>query len=128
MRLIEFASAEEQIALFKLITDKVWQSLADQKRQADEQAALRRRTQAVKGSVRAKRTATPKPTAAIKPQPIPKTQPTTLPSASYQASQPTVTLASPTSSQKEQDDDSALGDARIALYPQKSAISRISVR
>ena len=128
MRLIEFASAEEQIALFKLITDKVWQSLADQKRQADEQAALRRRTQAVKGSVRAKRTATPKPTAAIKPQPIPKTQPTTLPSASYQASQPTVTLASPTSLQKEQDDDSALGDARIALYPQKNASSRISVR
>jgi hypothetical protein len=128
MRLIEFASAEEQIALFKLITDKVWQSLADQKRQADEQAALRRRTQAVKGSVRAKRAATPKPTAAIKPQPIPKTQPTTLPSASYQATHPTVSLASPTSSQKEQDDDSALGDARIALYPQKSAISRISVR
>ena len=128
MRLIEFASAEEQIALFKLITDKVWQSLADQKRQADEQAALRRRTQAVKGSVRAKRTATPKPTAAIKPQPIPKTQPTTPTSASYQASQPTVTLAYPASSQKVQDDDSALGDARIALYPQKSAISRNSIR
>ena len=128
MRLIEFASAEEQIALFKLITDKVWQSLADQKRQADEQAALRRRTQDVKGSVRAKRAATPKPTAAIKPQPLPKTQPTTPTSASYQASQPTVTLASPASSQRVQDDDSALGDARIALYPQKSAISRNSIR
>ena len=128
MRLIEFASAEEQIALFKLITDKVWQSLADQKRQADEQAALRRRTQDVKGSVRARRAATPKPTAAIKPQSIPKTQPTTPTSASYQASQPTVTPASPASSQKVQDDDSALGDARIALYPQKSAISRNLIR
>ena len=40
MRLIEFASAEEQITLFKLITDKVWQSLADQQRQQAEQAAI----------------------------------------------------------------------------------------
>ena len=30
MRIDEIASAEDQIALFKLITDKVWQSLADQ--------------------------------------------------------------------------------------------------
>jgi hypothetical protein len=31
MRISEIASAEEQIALFKLITDKVWQALGDQK-------------------------------------------------------------------------------------------------
>jgi hypothetical protein len=30
MRINEIASAEDQIALFKLITDKVWQSLEDQ--------------------------------------------------------------------------------------------------
>lgn len=37
MRINEIASAEEQIALFKLITDKVWQALADQQR-ADAEA------------------------------------------------------------------------------------------
>jgi hypothetical protein len=36
MRIFEIASAEEQIALFKLITDKVWQSLADEKKKQDE--------------------------------------------------------------------------------------------
>ena len=34
MRINEIASAEDQIALFKLITDKVWQALGDQQ-QAD---------------------------------------------------------------------------------------------
>lgn len=37
MRIYEIASAEDQIALFKLITDKVWQALGDQQR-ADAQA------------------------------------------------------------------------------------------
>ena len=37
MRITEIASAEDQIALFKLITDKVWQSLADLER-ADAEA------------------------------------------------------------------------------------------
>ena len=32
MRINEIASAEDQIALFKLITDKVWQALGDQQR------------------------------------------------------------------------------------------------
>jgi hypothetical protein len=40
MRLDEIASAEDQIALFKLITDKVWQSLADQQNaEANRKAA-----------------------------------------------------------------------------------------
>lgn len=40
MRLYEFASAEEQLALWKLVNDSVWQSLATQaKQQAEEQAA-----------------------------------------------------------------------------------------
>jgi len=30
MRINEIASAEDQIALFKIITDKVWQALGDQ--------------------------------------------------------------------------------------------------
>jgi hypothetical protein len=37
MRIDEIASAEDQIALFKLITDKVWQSLAELER-ADAEA------------------------------------------------------------------------------------------
>ena len=32
MRINEIASAEDQIALFKLITDKVWQALGDKQR------------------------------------------------------------------------------------------------
>ena len=32
MRINEIASAEDQIALFKIITDKVWQALGDQQR------------------------------------------------------------------------------------------------
>ena len=40
MRIDEIASAEEQIALFKLVSDNVWQALAtQQKQQADERAA-----------------------------------------------------------------------------------------
>ena len=60
VRLIEFASAEEQIALFKLITDKVWQSLADQKKQQEEQAAQQRRAAKVSGGSRGKRGVPPK--------------------------------------------------------------------
>jgi len=40
MRIDEVAGAEDQIALFKLITDKVWQSLGDQQRaEAEVKAA-----------------------------------------------------------------------------------------
>ena len=40
MRICEIASAEDQIALFKLITDKVWQALGDQQRaEAETKAA-----------------------------------------------------------------------------------------
>ncbi len=39
MRINEIASAEDQIALFKLITDKVWQALGDQQR-ADAEAKV----------------------------------------------------------------------------------------
>ncbi|NHC08355.1 hypothetical protein [Azonexus fungiphilus] len=56
MRLYEFASAEEQLALFKLISDSVWQSLSiQQKQQAEEEAArLRAANAKPKGSVKSK--------------------------------------------------------------------------
>jgi hypothetical protein len=59
--MFEIASAEEQIALFKLITDKVWQSLADEKRKQDEQAAEQRRRAAMSGGGRAKRSSAQEP-------------------------------------------------------------------
>jgi hypothetical protein len=74
VRLIEFASAEEQIALFKLITDKVWQSLADQKKQQEEQAAQQRRAAKVSGGSRGKRGVPPKQPAAAMAPPQPKPQ------------------------------------------------------
>ena len=74
VRLIEFASAEEQIALFKLITDKVWQSLADQKKQQEEQAAQQRRAAKVSGGSRGKRGVPPKQPAPAMAPPQPKPQ------------------------------------------------------
>ena len=124
MRLIEFASAEEQIALFKLITDKVWQSLADQKRQEEEQAAQRRRAQAVTGNVRAKRAP---PVKHIKPQPVPP--PSTDPANAHtEPEEPTSTEPNSTSLVAMTDKDTELDDERIALYPQKSGDLRELIR
>jgi hypothetical protein len=65
MRIDEIASAEDQIALFKLITDKVWQALGDQQRAAAEAAAA----QPLKAKLKAATTKKPKPPAA---RPLPK--------------------------------------------------------
>ena len=121
MRMYEIASAEEQITLFKLITDKVWQSLADQKKQQDEQAAQQRRQAAMTGSGRAKRgSAKPKPMPSVPtapPKPI-ASQPTamrstnTTPSSSSSAPSPNVK----TNVGLAQDD--GLADERIAAFPQ----------
>lgn len=47
MRLVEFASAEEQMALWKLVSDSVWSSIAIQaKQQSKAKAAQRRKNQA----------------------------------------------------------------------------------
>ena len=121
MRLVEIASAEEQIALFKLITDKVWQSLADQQRQADEQAAQQRRAQAMNGG-RAKRAPTPKPIKPLKPiKPQPLTPPPKpKPIANPQSSQSMSFTNDKEPKQQSSTADAALDDARIALYPQKT--------
>ena len=76
----EIASAEEQITLFKLITDKVWQSLADQKKQQDEQAAQQRRQAAMSGGRAKRSSAKPKPMPSVPtapPKPI-ASQPTAM--------------------------------------------------
>ena len=51
MRIDEIASAEDQIALFKLITDKVWQALGDQQRAEAEAKA----TQPLRTKLKAKK-------------------------------------------------------------------------
>ena len=61
MRINEIASAEDQIALFKLITDKVWQALGDQQ----HAEANRKATQPLKYKL--------KPTAKVaRPRPVAK--------------------------------------------------------
>ncbi len=80
MRICEIANAEDQIALFKLITDKVWQSLSDQQRaEADAKAA-----QPLKAKLKAATTKKPKPPAA-RP----------LPNLAARAANPTVLKAQP---------------------------------
>ena len=80
MRIDEIASAEDQIALFKLITDKVWQSLGDQQRMEAEAKAA----QPLKAKLKA---ATPK-----KPKP-PAARP--LPNLATRAANPTTPKAQP---------------------------------
>jgi type IV secretory pathway VirB10-like protein len=133
--MFEIASAEEQIALFKLITDKVWQSLADEKRKQDEQAAEQRRRAAMSGGGRAKRSsAQPKPIKPLKPikpvpvAPPPKPQPIQPPST-----QPTtpMSFANDKSMQTMSAQSLGLADERIAAYPQQrqqSAILPIRLR
>ena len=128
----EIASAEEQITLFKLITDKVWQSLADQKKQQDEQAAQQRRQAAMTGSGRAKRgSAKPKPIKPLKPikpvpvAPPPKPQP--IQPTQQQTQAPN--NATPNNAMAQQSD--GLADQRLAYYPQQrqqSAILPIRLR
>ena len=129
----EIASAEEQITLFKLITDKVWQSLADQKKQQDEQAAQQRRQAAMSGGGgRAKRDgAKPKPIKPLKPikpvpvAPPPKPQP--IQPTQQQTQAPNNTTPNNAMAQQ----SLGLADERVAHYPQQrqqSAILPIRLR
>ena len=138
MRLYEIASAEEQITLFKLITDKVWQSLADQKKQQDEQAAHQRRQAAMSGGGRARRDSTKpkpikpiKPVKPIKPAPLaPQPAPQPIPPQSAQPTTP-MSFANDKSRQTMPKQSLELADQRVAHYPQQrqqSAILPIRLR
>ena len=80
MRIDEIANAEDQIALFKLITDKVWQALGDQQRAEAETKAA----QPLKAKL--------KPTSPKKPKP-PAARP--LPNLAARAANPTALKAQP---------------------------------
>jgi hypothetical protein len=140
VRMFEIASAEEQIALFKLVTDKVWQSLADQKKQQDEQAAQQRRQAAIAGGGRAKRGgAKPTPIKPLKPitpvpvAPPPKPQPRQPTQQQQQQRQqpkttpPTTPLsfANDNSLQTMAAQNRGLADQRVAAYPQQRQQSAI---
>jgi len=126
VRLYEIASAEEQITLFKLITDKVWQSLADQKKQQDEQEAQQRRQAAMSGGGRARRDSSkPKPAEPINPVPLasqPAPQP--IPPQSVQPITP-ISLAKDKSWQTMPAQSLELADQRVAHYPQQRQQSSI---
>ena len=64
MRLVEFASAEEQMALWKLISDKVWTSIAIQAQQEAKDKDQRRKA-------KSKRT-TRQATVPVRPVSMPK--------------------------------------------------------
>ena len=63
MRIKEIASAEDQIALFKLITDKVWQALGDQQRADAETKAAQPLKAKLKPSAKNVKTSTHSKTA-----------------------------------------------------------------
>ena len=77
MRIDEIASAEEQLALWKLVSDNVWQAIAaqaEQERRANAENAARSKK---RGKRSGKRAASPKPLATkVAPTPPKPAQPT----------------------------------------------------
>ena len=102
MRLIEFASAEEQLGLWRIISDKVWaelKALSLQQTQAAQQAAImqtgaraKRATGAVKPTKPAKPTRPSKPAKPTKPaKPAKPVKPQKAPTAPPKLSPPSKT-------------------------------------
>ena len=104
MRLIEFASAEEQLGLWRIISDKVWaelKALSLQQTQAAQQAAImqtgaraKRATGAVKPTKPAKPTRPSKPAKPAKPV-KPQKAPTAPPKLSPPSKTPKVPVKRP---------------------------------
>ena len=70
MRLVEFADAEEQLALWKLVSDNVWKAIAQQAAEREEKAR-----QAKLKPKAPKAAAPPEPIPALPPPPLPKPKP-----------------------------------------------------
>lgn len=70
MRIVEFASASEQLALWKLVSDNVWAAINKQAKEEAEAKALKRAQS--KAAVRGKTVASPKHPYALPPKPLPK--------------------------------------------------------
>lgn len=78
MRIVEFASAEEQIALWKLISDSVWQALSAQQRQEAERKQAQKLRKPKAAGARKKALAMPPVPVPPKQQPQPPTPQKTL--------------------------------------------------
>jgi hypothetical protein len=118
--------------MYEIATDKVWQSLADQKKQQDEQAAQQRRQAAMTVSGRAKRgSAKPKPINPLKPiKPVPVAPPPKPQPTQQQTQAPAYPINTTSNNAMTQQSD-GLADQRIAYYPQQrqqSAILPIRLR
>lgn len=70
MRMVEIASAEEQMALWKLINDNVWAAINQQARDEVERKAAEQRAAKLKGGKRKTKGATP--SLRLPPPPPPK--------------------------------------------------------
>jgi hypothetical protein len=85
MRLVEFTSAADQLALWKLISDTVWSSINAQAKQQAQAAAQQKRVMKPKKKVASKVKIPRAPAAKPLPQPKPlypaKTQPVSAPQA-----------------------------------------------
>ena len=73
MRLLEFASAEEQMALWKLVSDNVWKAIAQQAREEAAERAEKQRQAKLKP--KSKAVSLPDPIPALPPPPLPKPKP-----------------------------------------------------
>ncbi len=115
MLISEIASAEDQIALFKLITDKVWQALGDQQRaEAEAKAANPLKSKLVPPSAKGPNptTARQTPKPAVRPAPLANPTKQSIPSSTlekqpkYDQSQSTKQKASLSNSNGSQSIDS----------------------
>lgn len=108
MRFFEFASAEEQVALFKLVSDSVWQALATQQKQQADQAAAKQVAAKKSKGLRSK-LKLPKPM----PLPAKAPQPKTTHPSQPQPVQSKSVLISPVSTQKDAVTSAALANRQV---------------
>ena len=111
MRLLEFASAEEQLALWKLVSDNVWKAIAQQAKQEAAEKAEKQRQAKLKP--KSKAVSLPDPIPALPPPPLPKPKPlypnkpkaTTLQANSTAAQPPTTVRQTASDGAKPQPND-----------------------
>ena len=87
MRIVEIASAEEQLALWKLISDNVWTTISQQARTEAQQKAAAAATSRLKPKKAKKLKTPPRAPAPPKPKPQPQNK-SAVPTRSQNATQP----------------------------------------
>ena len=117
MRLLEFASAEEQLALWKLVSDSVWKAIAQQAREEAAEKTERARQAKLRAKSTSKAASLPEPIPALPPPPLPKPKPlypnmpkATATQAKPNVSQPT-TVVRPIASNSAKTEQNGVGQA-----------------